>query len=150
MSGDSQSARLDKLRIHAQENQGRLFRNNVGEAWTGEHRVLKPIPDILRKMFRLALGVTTVLIIVGYRRIKYGLTVGSSDLIGWKSVTVTPEMVGQKIAVFWAMEEKYGLDRVKPEQANFLNQVHESGGLAEIAYTKNGKTEIKTVGEEGV
>ncbi len=38
--------------------------------------------------------------------VQFGLCVGSSDLIGFKSMTITPEMVGQKIAVFTALEVK--------------------------------------------
>jgi hypothetical protein len=32
--------------------------------------------------------------------VQYGLAPGSGDLIGFRSVTITPEMVGQRVAVF--------------------------------------------------
>ena len=38
--------------------------------------------------------------------IQYGLSIGSSDLIGWRSVEVTPEMVGKRVAIFAAVEVK--------------------------------------------
>lgn len=40
------------------------------------------------------------------QRVEYGLCEGSSDLIGLATVTITPEMVGQKIGRFVALEVK--------------------------------------------
>ena len=34
----------------------------------------------------------------------FGLCVGSADLIGWRAVTVTPEHVGQTLAVFLSVQ----------------------------------------------
>ena len=42
------------------------------------------------------------------RLIRYGVAnPGGSDLIGWRSLTVTPDMVGRKLAVFLAIEVKH-------------------------------------------
>jgi ribosomal protein S19 len=38
--------------------------------------------------------------------VQFGLCKGSADLIGWKRVTVTPEMVGSTVAVFTSIEVK--------------------------------------------
>jgi hypothetical protein len=65
-------------------------------------------------------------------KVRYGLVVGSSDLIGWKSVTVTPEMVGQQVAVFVALEVKTPKGRATDEQKNFVNVVNAAGGKAAI------------------
>jgi hypothetical protein len=64
--------------------------------------------------------------------VRYGLCKGSSDLIGWRSTTITPEMVGQQLAVFTAIEVK---DRgtPTPEQLHFIAQVQAAGGLAGVA-----------------
>ena len=35
-------------------------------------------------------------------KVRYGLVTGSSDLIGWQTVTITEEMVGKQVAVFVA------------------------------------------------
>lgn len=42
------------------------------------------------------------------RWIHYGLHDGSSDIIGFTTVTVTPEMVGERLAVFVGIEVKTG------------------------------------------
>ena len=67
------------------------------------------------------------------RLVRYGLCQGSADLIGFRRVTVTPEMVGQTVAEFVAIEVKAGSGRVTPEQANFLAVVGEAGGVAGVA-----------------
>ncbi len=66
--------------------------------------------------------------------VKAGLGTGTSDLIGWVEVTVTPEMVGTKVAVFAAVElkrEEGGV--VSKEQAEFLGHLKIAGGIAGIA-----------------
>ena len=65
-------------------------------------------------------------------KLRYGLIQGSSDLIGWKSITVTPDMVGQKVAVFVALEVKTTKGRATEEQKNFIAVVKGAGGKAEI------------------
>lgn len=59
---------------------------------------------------------------------------GPSDLIGWRTITITPDMVGQTLAVFAAVEVK---DRAKatPEQEQFIAQVQAAGGLAGVAHS---------------
>lgn len=58
---------------------------------------------------------------------------GSSDLIGLKRVTITPEMVGKTVAVFTAIEVKAG-SSVRPDQVAFLGKVLRYGGIAGVAY----------------
>lgn len=58
---------------------------------------------------------------------------GASDLIGWKSIVVTQAMVGQRLAVFVAIEVKDGKGRTTPEQDHFIQVVHDAGGLAGVA-----------------
>ena len=64
--------------------------------------------------------------------VRYGLCPGSSDLIGYRTVVITPEMVGQRVAIFAAVEVK---DRARPttQQTAFINLVQQAGGLAGIA-----------------
>ena len=62
----------------------------------------------------------------------------SSDLVGIKTVTITPEMVGQTIGVFTAVEVKKSdwngkLDKHTTAQLNFINWVKLRGGVAGFA-----------------
>lgn len=59
---------------------------------------------------------------------------GGSDLIGWSSVVITPEMVGTRIAVFTAVEAKLLQRNATPEQARFLDAVQHAGGIGVLAY----------------
>ena len=67
------------------------------------------------------------------RPVTFGLCKGSADLIGWTTRTITPEMVGQQIAVFTSIEVKSSSGRVKPEQQQWLNAVQAAGGIAVVA-----------------
>jgi len=67
------------------------------------------------------------------RPVQFGLCKGSADLIGWRTVTITPEMVGQQVAVFTSIEVKTPTGRVKPEQQQWLNAVQAAGGIAGVA-----------------
>ena len=66
------------------------------------------------------------------RLVRYGLCPGSSDLIGLRTITITPDMVGQTLAVFTAIEVK-DRGRATPEQQAFIAMVQAAGGLAGIA-----------------
>ena len=58
------------------------------------------------------------------RPVSFGLAKGSSDLIGWTTRTITPEMVGQQVAIFTSIEVKSPNGRVRPEQrAQMLSAV---------------------------
>jgi hypothetical protein len=67
------------------------------------------------------------------RPVSFGLAKGSADLIGWRTVTITPEMVGQQVAVFTSIEVKTSTGRVKPEQQQWLDAVQAAGGIAGVA-----------------
>ncbi len=78
------------------------------------------------------------------RPIRYGLGVGSSDLIGWTPIKVTPDMVGKTLAVFTAVEVKTDRGRPTDAQLNFIEQVLKAGGLAGIARSPEQAVEIAT------
>ena len=63
----------------------------------------------------------------------FGLCPGSSDLIGWKRIKITREMVGSTVAVFVAVEIKSPGGHRRPEQENFIRAVRVSGGIAGFA-----------------
>ena len=65
-------------------------------------------------------------------RVHYGLCVGSSDLIGFKTRTITADDVGQRVAVFVALEVKTATGRVSPDQKRFIEFVTNAGGIAGV------------------
>jgi hypothetical protein len=67
------------------------------------------------------------------RLVRFGLCKGSSDLIGFKPVTITPEMVGRTVAIFTAIEVKTPGGKPTPEQLHFVKRVKDHGGIAGIA-----------------
>ncbi len=93
------------------------FRNNTAQGWVG-------IP-VARNATKITLA--------EYRPLHAGLTKGSSDLIGWTEVVITPDMVGRKVAIFTAIEVKSASGRARPDQLNFIEQVRKAGGIAGIA-----------------
>ena len=93
----------------------RLFRNNTGQGWQGQTQ---------RDGAKL--------IITNPRPLMAGLHKGSSDLIGWKTVEITPDMVGQHVAIFTAVEVKTGSGRTTAEQEQFLQAVRDAGGIGVV------------------
>jgi len=73
-----------------------------------------------------------------------GLAKGSSDLIGWTVVTVTPDMVGKRVAVFTSIEAKTPGVPVEHEQAAWINKVLADGGIAGVVYTVEEYDQIVT------
>jgi hypothetical protein len=95
----------------------KMFRNNVGTGWVG-------------KVQRNADG---SILIHDPRPLHAGLIEGSSDLIGWTVKTVTPDMVGRKVAVFTAIEVKQPGKQPSPAQRVFIGNVRTDGGYAGVA-----------------
>ena len=78
------------------------------------------------------------------RLVTFGLARGSADLIGWRTVTVTPDMVGQRIAVFTSIEVKTPTGRLTPAQQAWLGVVRGAGGIAGVARSVSDALEIVT------
>lgn len=80
------------------------------------------------------------------RPLHAGLIKGSSDLIGWTTKVITPDMLGKKVAIFTAIEVKKPGGRATKEQQNFVDQVKISGGIAGIAKDEETAKAIITKG----
>lgn len=102
------------------------FRNNSAQGWVGT--------PIARTATKLTLA--------EYRPLHAGLIKGSSDLIGWTSVEVTPDMIGKRVAVFTAIEVKSAKGKATAEQINFIAGVKAHGGIAGIARTPDEAVDI--------
>lgn len=112
---------------HGSRPDVRLFRNNVGQAWQGKK--LKYQPGAIHRVQR------GDLILKEARPVTFGLAVGSADLIGMKRVTITPDMVGQTLAVFTSIETKTLTGRKREEQIDWTNFVRWFGGYSGFART---------------
>jgi VRR-NUC domain len=65
--------------------------------------------------------------------VKYGLATGSADLIGWKSVIITPDMIGSTVAIFLSVECKAPKGKLTDKQTAWLEAVRKAGGIAIVA-----------------
>jgi hypothetical protein len=76
------------------------------------------------------------------RPVQFGLARGSADLIGWRTITITPEMVGQRVAVFTSIEVKTTSGHLTPAQQAWLGAVRTAGGIAGVARSVRDAEEI--------
>jgi hypothetical protein len=78
------------------------------------------------------------------RPVQFGLSKGSADLIGWRTITIGPEHIGQRIAVFTSIEVKTPTGRLSPQQRNWLEAVQRAGGIAAVARSVQDALRIAT------
>jgi hypothetical protein len=69
---------------------------------------------------------------------------GAGDLLGWRRVTITPDMVGQQVAVFTSIEVKTPTGRIRPEQQQWMDTVQAAGGIAGVARSVDDALRIVT------
>jgi hypothetical protein len=81
------------------------------------------------RLFRNNVGVS----LDASRPMRFGLCAGSSDLIGFRRLKITPDMVGNDIAQFLAIECKSSNGKPTKEQQSFIDIVNRFGGKAFIA-----------------
>ena len=62
-----------------------------------------------------------------------GAPAGTSDIIGCKTITITPEMVGKKIGIFAAVEVKRPGEKPRENQVNFLEVMRRRGAMVGVA-----------------
>lgn len=94
-----------------------LFRANVGEAWTGT----------------LAANNLNRVIIEDARRFRSGLPIGFPDLFGFRTIEITPEMIGKKVAVFAFIEVKKHGGRTSKAQEKMLAFLRAAGAVGGVA-----------------
>lgn len=121
-----QETNIFKLSLVALSELGsRIFRINTGSAWAGN------------KIIKLPASHKTwpgAIVILDPRRFSTGTPPGYSDGTGWTPIVITPEMVGEQIAVFTAVETKTRIGKkATDDQQNFINQIIQTGGIAGVA-----------------
>lgn len=104
-----------------------LFRRQVGTFYT--KGTAKPEEYVDEKGNRKT-------ILTNATRIACGV-VGQYDWDGYKTMVITPEMVGQKIAVYIAIESKSEDGRESPEQKHYGKKVRLDGGIAFVVNDEN-------------
>jgi hypothetical protein len=102
-----------------------LLRNNVGTGWQSNEIIRGP-----RHCVNMA---PNDVLLRNARPLRAGLAKGAHDLIGWKTVTVTPDMVGQRLAIFTGVEVKTPTGRVRKDQKQFHETVEAAGGISVVA-----------------
>jgi hypothetical protein len=97
----------------------KLWRNHRGGAWQGKSKRLADGNVLIEnaKFYNFGLGMN-----------------GGSDFIGFRTIIITPEMVGQKIAQLSCVEVKARgkLNTAKQKQKDFIKAINEAGGYGKI------------------
>ena len=119
-----------------------LFNNIVGFAYMGREFRAYRNQALTYKTGNVVKHITITdgsCVVLFARKYPVGLCVGSGDEIGWTTVTITPAMVGQRVAVFTSVERKTENDTMSDEQKNWFRRVKEAGGISEVyKETKSG------------
>ena len=118
--GAPEQAAIDRI-LRGMSADERLFRINAGVGWAG--RVAKQLPGA---------------VLLADPRPLRAAPAGWPDLFGWRTVTITPEMVGQRVAVARGIEVKAASPgrspgRLRPEQARFGTMLETMGGIFEVS-----------------
>lgn len=109
------------IRLEISKQQlGTIFRANVGRGWTGQTANMVLNPQVNR------------LTLTNPRPFSTGLPIGFPDLFGLKPITITPDMVGQHVAIFVALEVKDTGGRVSEKQKNMLSFLQQQGARAGV------------------
>lgn len=111
--GTQERRLINQVLLHLPENK-RLIRVNAGTGWSG--KIVKHDQGIL---------------ILQNPRPFHGVPAGWPDLIGWETIEITPDMVGEKIAVFCAEEIKATGD-LSNQQNNVKKLILNMGGIYRV------------------
>ena len=141
----TESAHMKRVMMIASKLGARFFRNNVGQAFTGQSIALDNTCTVIKRGKRVPVSKRAVLI-NHPRRIQFGHCKGSSDLIGFIPVKITAEQVGRVLTIYTAVETKSSTGKPSAEQTKFLRMIAKNGGVAILSRDDDETEEIiKTV-----
>lgn len=112
----SEARVLSEVRLRAPALGWTLWRNNVGAC-----------TDMTGRLIRYGLANDSAQLNAAFK---------SGDLIGWRPVLVTPEMVGQTLAQFVSVECKAPAGRVLPAQRAWADLITKAGGHALVVHSE--------------
>jgi hypothetical protein len=118
---------LSAIQLAHSRHDTRLWRANAGRAWQGEPIERAPNRLVLKNPRSVQLA-----------------PAGFPDLFGMRSVTITPEMVGRRVALFAGLEIKTGTGRTSEAQDLFLDILRSLGALHGVARSVEDATRILT------
>ena len=102
--------KINDILLNLKDNE-RLFKSRAGVAWQGK----------FTRKGRFVIIENAVPF--------FGMPDGFPDLCGWTAVEITPDMVGQTVAIFTAVEVKTGSQRLKKMQRKFRDIIIRMGGI---------------------
>ncbi len=76
--------------------------------------------------------------------VRFGLFPGSGDMIGYKPTLITPDMVGQTVAIFQSIEVKTEHDKLRPDQRKWNRALIRDGAIAEVWHYNGSYIEVIT------
>jgi len=107
---------LATIQLAHSRHDTRLWRANAGRAWQGEPVERGPNRLVLKHPRPVQLA-----------------PAGFPDLFGLRAVTITPVMVGKRVALFAGLEIKTGTGRASEAQDLFLDVLRSLGALHGVA-----------------
>ncbi len=108
-----------------------LFRTQVGSFWAGT-------PVKKWSTFGTDGKETKWVTLQSAQYISIGVK-GLADYTGWRTITVTQEMVGHRVAVYTAVEGKTEDGRISDDQKRFILAVRRAGGIAMVVRSEDTK-----------
>lgn len=139
---DLQNRVLNQLAHRSRRGTIKAFRANVGTGWNAN----KQDTFVFDKQTAIVANRGDVLL-RNARTFSTGLPKGFPDTFGWQETVITPDMVGQTVAIFWGAELK---DKAKatPEQLRFIEAGRRGGAKTGIVKSEQDACDLLGVNYE--
>lgn len=115
---------IAEVQLLYSKNGDRIFRQNKGAGWYG--KFLKP------PMSTSAIINPSDVLIRDAKPMRAGMCPGNTDLVGWTTITIEPEHIGKRLAIFTAIECKTDTLPGSPDRKKFVESVRLAGGFTRV------------------